>query len=114
MIFILKEYITHITNLYIFHFPKPRMENKHFIMSISSFPFKKRKNHNGETFTLSTTQLPSGYYCREDEKREKKENILMNKRKKKWIEMDLRQENRGALLFLVFLLSCWVVRRCQR
>lgn len=38
MIFILKEYITHTTNLYIFHFPKPRMENKHFIMSISSFP----------------------------------------------------------------------------
>ena len=72
MIFILKEYITHITNLYIFHFPKHRMENKHFIMSISSFPFKKRKNHNGEMFTLSTTQLPSGYYCREDEKREKK------------------------------------------
>ena len=43
MIFILKEYITHITNLYILHVPKPRMENKHFIMSISSFSLRKGK-----------------------------------------------------------------------
>ena len=47
-------------------------------------------------------------------KEKKKENILMKKRKKKWTEMDLRQENRGALSFLVFLLSCWVVRKCKR
>ena len=38
MIFILKEHTKHTTNLYILHVPKPRMENKHFIMSISSFP----------------------------------------------------------------------------
>lgn len=43
MIFILKEYITHTTNLYILHVPKPRMENKHFIMSISSFSLRKGK-----------------------------------------------------------------------
>lgn len=38
----------------------------------------------------------------------------MKKRKKKWTEMDLRQEKRGALLFLVFLLSCLVVREWKR
>ena len=38
----------------------------------------------------------------------------MKKRKKKGTEMDLRQEKRGALLFLAFLLSCWVVRECKR